>query len=237
MTLGLPRLHHRVCESTNDLAKRLAEHGATHGTTVTADMQTAGRGRQGRTWVAPARSALLMSVIVRPVGDTHKLAPLAAGLAVAETCESLTPRKAELKWPNDVWIDGRKVAGILVEARPDTVPERSWLVIGIGLNTRVSPSDLPEEFRDAATGLDLAPGSDALGPLLTSLDRWLSTEAAEVVDAWRARDALHGRRIAWSGGAGTAAGIDHAGNLVVSLDDGTTETLAAGEVHLQVRSS
>lgn len=234
MTLGRPRLHQRVCDSTNDLAKALAEAGAPHGTTVTAAEQTAGRGRQGRSWTAPAGSALLMSVIVRPVQESHKLAPLAVALAVAETCERLTGAAATIKWPNDVWIDGRKVAGILIEARPDRLPERSWLVVGIGLNSSVDLQLMPEDLRQTAATLALAPDTDALTPLLERLDHWLGAGTAAIVTAWRARDALRGRRISWAGGSGTATGIDAAGSLLVSADDGTTETLAAGEVHLLV---
>ena len=125
MTLGTPHHHHAVIDSTNAEAKKLAEQGAPHGTTVTADEQTAGRGRQGRVWVAPAGSALLVSVIARPVTEQHKLAPLAAALAVATTCEELAGVKAKIKWPNDVWIEGRKVSGILVEARPEHDPAKS----------------------------------------------------------------------------------------------------------------
>lgn len=232
--LGHPRLHHRVCESTNELAKRLAEAGAPHGTTVTAGEQTAGRGRQGRTWVAPPDSALLMSVIVRPVTEGHRLAPLAAGLAVAETCELLGSHEAEIKWPNDVWISGRKVAGVLVEARPDASPEKSWLVVGIGLNTSIDMRKMPPDLRETAMTLALPRNTDALSPLLARLDDWLGRSPKDVVEAWRARDALRGRHITWAGGTGTAAGIDAGGNLVVELDDGTTETLAAGEVHLSL---
>jgi BirA family biotin operon repressor/biotin-[acetyl-CoA-carboxylase] ligase len=232
VTLGYPHQHQRVCDSTNDLAKTLAEAGAPHGTTITAGEQTAGRGRQGREWVAPAGSALLVSVVVRPVRESHKLAPLAAALAVAETCELLAHVQATIKWPNDVWIDGRKVAGILIEARPDPLPEHSWLVVGIGLNSSVDLRQMPEDLRQTAATLALARGADALTPLLERLDRWLTAGAAAIVAAWRERDALRGRRIDWAGGSGTATGIDDTGNLVVSLDDGTTQALAAGEVEL-----
>lgn len=234
MTLGLPRLHHRVCESTNDLAKQFAEAGAPHGTTVTSDEQTAGHGRQGREWVAPACSALLMSVIVRPVRPSHHLASLAAGLAVAETCESLRGIQTAIKWPNDVWIEGRKVAGILVEARPDQHPDQSWLVVGIGLNTAIDMRHMPPDLQATAGTLALPPGTDALTPLLASLERWLAADAGEITEAWRERDALRDQQIAWSGGAGTAEGIDETGNLLVRLDDGSTKSLAAGEVHLSL---
>lgn len=234
MTLGLPRLHHRVCESTNDLAKRFAEAGAPHGTTVTADEQTAGHGRQGREWVAPARSALLMSVIVRPVRPSHDLASLAAGLAVAETCESLRGIEAAIKWPNDVWVEGRKVAGILVEARPNRQPDQSWLVVGIGLNTAIDMRHMPPDLQETAGSLALPPGTDALTPLLVNLERWLTASTDGITNAWRERDALRDRQIAWSDGVGTAEGIDGTGNLLVRLADGSTKSLAAGEVHLSL---
>lgn len=231
--LGHPRVHHRITESTNDIARALAERGAPHGTTVTADDQTAGRGRQGRSWVTPPGSALLISVVARPAGDRYRLAPLAAALAVAETCELLKPAAETLiKWPNDVWIDGRKVAGILVEARPDPHEERSWLVIGIGLNTSVPLDRMPADLQKTAATLGLDAANDALTPLLERLDHWLESPADAIVAAWRTRDALRGRRIAWANGEGTAEGVDGAGNLVVALDDGTAETLSSGEVHL-----
>ncbi|MGH2905757.1 MAG: biotin--[acetyl-CoA-carboxylase] ligase [Solirubrobacterales bacterium] len=232
--LGKPHLHYRVCESTNDVAKQLAEHGSPHGTTVTADEQTSGRGRQGREWVAPPRSSLLMSAIARPVTESHKLAPLAAALAVAETCETLANVEARIKWPNDVWIEKRKVSGILVEARPDQVSERSWVIVGIGLNVAVRLEDMPAELQQTATTLGLPIGTDALTPLVARLDHWLASDSAAIVVAWRERDALRGHQISWADGTGTAEGVDDHGNLVIELADGELKTLTAGEVHLQV---
>ena len=121
--IGSPRVHHRVTDSTNERAKELADVGAPHGTLVTADEQTVGRGRQGREWTAPPRSAVLMSVVLR---ELDELLPLAAAVAVADAL----PHGAAIKWPNDIWIDGRKVAGILIEGRP----QEGWAVLGIGVN-------------------------------------------------------------------------------------------------------
>lgn len=232
--LGKPHQHFAVLESTNATAKELATAGAGHGTTITCDQQTAGRGRQGRSWVAPAGSSLLLSVILRPARAAHRFAPLAAALAVAETCEALADRTAKIKWPNDVWIEGRKVSGILVEARPDQDDEKSWVVIGIGLNTRVKLDELPEELQRTAASLELPPDVDALAPLLARLEYWLDAESTELIEAWSARDALNGRTIAWADGEGVADGIDAEGNLRVRLSDNTLETLNAGEVHLRV---
>jgi len=225
--IGLPRVHHRTTDSTNARARELAVAGAPHGTIVTADSQTAGRGRQGRAWVAAPGDALLVSLVVRDVTPTL---PLAAAVAVAEACDALSGARAAIKWPNDVWIDRRKASGILVEGRP----QEGWAVVGIGLNVRTR--EFPEELRDVATSLALAGAQasvdDALAVLLDRLERWLAAGADAVLAAWRERDALAGERIAWNGGSGTAAGVDESGALVVELDGGERTTLDAGEVHL-----
>ncbi len=160
--IGTPRVHHRLTDSTNERAKELAIAGAPHGTLVTADEQSAGRGRQGRAWTAPAGSALLMSLVLR---ELDELLPIGAAVAV---CEAL-PAQAAIKWPNDVWIDGRKVAGILVEGRP----QEGWAVLGIGLN--VTTDAFPAELAESATSLRLA-GVDStpervLAELVRSLDQ------------------------------------------------------------------
>jgi BirA family transcriptional regulator, biotin operon repressor / biotin---[acetyl-CoA-carboxylase] ligase len=225
--IGRPRVHHRVTDSTNERARTLAEAGAPHGTVVTADEQTAGRGRQGRVWVATPGEALLLSVVVRPLGSRHALLPLAAALAVCETAEALADVRCEIKWPNDVWIDRRKLSGILVEARPAA----GWAVVGIGLNTGVG--EFPDELRAIATTLRLAGPEEALGPLLESLARWEAAEERDVLAAWRPRDALLGTEIRWDGGEGVARGVDATGSLRVERADGELVTLGAGEVHLR----
>jgi len=221
--LGRPRLHVRELASTNDRARALAEAGAPHGALVTAGAQTAGRGRQGRVWVAPPGRALLMSLVVR---DFDSLLPLRAGLAVAD----LAGDGALVKWPNDVLVDGRKVAGVLAEARP----RAGWAVLGIGINVAVAPDDLPPELRDSAGTLGLRPGEldAALAELLSRLAVRLAEPAPAVLDALRARDALRGRPVRWAGGTGTGAGIDDDGALRVRRADGGITTLDAGEVHL-----
>ena len=221
-SLGGPRLHLRATDSTNTRARELAAAGAPHGTLVTAAEQTAGRGRQGRIWSAPAGRALLCSVIVR---DPPRLLPLVAGVAVAEVAG---PR-ARVKWPNDVLIEGRKVAGILVEGRP----QEHWAVVGVGLNVALRETDFPEELRQRAISLGLGPEAiePTLRTLLAALERWLAAGPEAVLDAVRARDALRGREIRWADGHGTADGIDDDGRLIV-LTEGGPRTLDAGEVHL-----
>jgi BirA family biotin operon repressor/biotin-[acetyl-CoA-carboxylase] ligase len=222
--LGRPRLHLRATTSTNDRARELAQAGAPHGTLVTAAEQTAGRGRQGRTWTAPPGSALLLSLVLR---DPPALLPLAAALAVAEVAGA----GAQIKWPNDVLLDGRKVAGILAEGRP----QDGWAVLGIGLNVALRLEELPPELRDTAGTLGLEPADlePTLERLLDALERTLALDEATLLDAYRARDALRGREVRWTTGRGRAAGIDGEGRLVVELPEGGRTALSAGEVHLE----
>jgi BirA family transcriptional regulator, biotin operon repressor / biotin---[acetyl-CoA-carboxylase] ligase len=260
-TLGRPRVHLRQTGSTNDRARDLAAAGAPHGTLVTASSQSAGRGRQGRGWSAPANSSLLMSLLLR---SPPPLLPLIAAVAVCDVAGD----QALIKWPNDIVIvrephgtcarDGHqrtsleqidserawgpadevpgtptlvKLAGILTEGRP----QAGWAVLGIGLNVAVRLEELPIELRHAAATLGYAP--DAVEPtlelLLAALARRLEEPTARALDEWRARDALYGREVAWSTGRGRAQGIDAAGRLVVALDGGEQIALDAGEVHLE----
>lgn len=236
-TLGHPRLHLRRTGSTNQLVRELASDGAPHGTLVTACEQTAGRGRQGRTWSAPAGSSLLMSLLLR---DPSPLLSLIAGAAV---CEAIGD-DARIKWPNDVVVENAegelgKLAGILVEGRP----QEGWAVLGIGVNVAVELALMPAELRGRAAtlGRDPAAIEPLLARVLAALQQWLTAPPDAALQAWRARDALRGRAIAWGapgevpsgdGGHGTAVGIDEAGHLIVELADGQRMTLQAGEVHL-----
>jgi BirA family biotin operon repressor/biotin-[acetyl-CoA-carboxylase] ligase len=220
--LGSPRAHFRLIDSTNARARSLAAAGAPHGTVVTAAEQSAGRGRQGRTWSAPAGRALLCSVVIR---EPPRLLPLVAGVAVA----SAVGPASQIKWPNDVLVDGRKVAGILVEGRV----QEGWAVVGIGVNVAVAPGEFPAEVRDRAGTLGLEPGAIEpwLEGLLRSLELWLGAGSEAVLDALRARDALLGQEVRWRDGVGVGAGIDGDGRLVVTTASGEVR-LDAGEVHL-----
>ena len=213
--LGRPRLHHREIDSTNRRARELASAGAPHGTLVTAGAQTAGRGRQGRRWEAPAGSALLCSLVLR---EFDALLSLRAGLAVADVAGDA----ARVKWPNDVQVDGRKVAGVLVEGRP----HEGWAVVGIGVNVSAAP-DLPDA---AALGRDDVEA--VLGELLAALETRLAEPKQAALQALRARDALLGEEVRWEGGEGVAAGIDPDGGLRVTTGAGE-RVLSAGEVHLR----
>ena len=222
MNIGSPRVHFRAVDSTNERARLLAAQGAPHGTLVTASEQLAGRGRQGRTWDAPAGRALLCSLLVR---DPPRLLPLMAGVAVAATAGA----EARLKWPNDVLVHGQKVAGILVEGRP----RERWAVLGMGVNVAVSLDELPDEVRAQAgtLGLPAQAIEGWLGDLVGRLGYWLQASEDEVLEAVRLRDALLDQPVSWAGGSGIGAGIDGDGRLVVATADGKV-ALDSGEVHL-----
>ncbi|HWJ51225.1 MAG TPA: biotin--[acetyl-CoA-carboxylase] ligase [Solirubrobacteraceae bacterium] len=233
--LGHPRLHLRSTDSTNERARELAIAGAPHGTLVTAAEQSAGRGRQGRRWSAPAGSSILMSLLLR---DPPRLLPLMAAVAVCD----VAGEGAQIKWPNDIVLPDAgslaKLAGILVEGRP----QEGWAVLGIGVNVAVRLKDLPTELQpgqsgDARIAATLGRSAEEieplLGQLLGALEHWLAEPDAATLHAWRARDALRGREIVWSAGRGVAEGIDGEGRLVVALAGGGHTALGAGEVHLQ----
>jgi BirA family biotin operon repressor/biotin-[acetyl-CoA-carboxylase] ligase len=246
MTFGLPHRHFRSTDSTNTRARELAAAGAPHGTVVTASEQTSGRGRQGRTWTAPRGKALLYSAIVRPLEEHHAMLPLAVPLAVCEAAEQLNPNlECKVKWPNDIHVEGRKLAGVLIEARP----QDSWAVIGIGLNLYIEDREFPAELQGRATSIFtngqrtqeggsagpsplLPAGPPLLGPLNNRLNHWVQAKPVAVLAGWRERDALCGREVAWDGGSGVADGVDDRGYLVVVTPAGDRIAVGAGEVHL-----
>jgi BirA family biotin operon repressor/biotin-[acetyl-CoA-carboxylase] ligase len=236
--LGAPLVHLFETGSTNDRARELALGGAPHGTVVVAEYQTAGRGRQGRAWSAPPGRALTLSAVVRRPENEMELLPLRVAVAVCEACEATVPVECRIKWPNDVWIMERKVAGILIEARP----QEGWAVVGIGVNVETPEEELAGELRDTATSLRIATGGpvdrDAvLGSLFDRLAHRLAARHDVVIAAFRERDVLYGRQIAWTQDSrrmsGEARGIDDDGALVVFTESGEQVRLDAGEVHLE----
>jgi BirA family transcriptional regulator, biotin operon repressor / biotin---[acetyl-CoA-carboxylase] ligase len=250
---GAPHRHYLVTDSTNERARALAEAGAPGGTVVTAREQTAGRGRQGRVWTAPEGKALLYSAILRPLDERQLLLPLSVPLAVCATAEALRPGiECQVKWPNDVWLGGRKLAGILIEAKP----QDGWAVIGIGLNLTIEPHEFPDNLRQPAVSLFGAmteswrksrrslPAVAPAGPpptlpaaaavLSRHLDHWVWADHEDVLADWRRRDGLLGREVSWEDGSGIADGIDSRGNLIVAVPGGSRVSLGAGEVQLSL---
>lgn len=250
---GVPHRHYRVADSTNERTRELVEAGAPGGTVVTAREQTAGRGRQGRVWTAPDGKALLYSAVLRPLDERHLLLPLSVPLAVCAAAEELRPGvECQVKWPNDVWLEGRKLAGILIEAKP----QAGWAVIGVGLNLSIAPEEFPADLRQPAISLfasaDGARGESrpslsavarpglppspltAAAVLSRHLDHWVDAEHEDVLTEWRRRDGLRGRKVGWEEGSGVADGIDDRGNLVVVVPSGDRVSLGAGEVQLRL---
>lgn len=224
-------------DSTNDEIRRLARASAADGTVVLADRQTAGRGRRGAAWVCPPGQALAFSVLVRPT-EPKALWPrlaLAAGLAVAEALET-GGVSCGIKWPNDVWIGGRKICGVLVEAGSD------FAIIGIGVNVNV-PS-FPEELSGSATSLLLETGEpqDRAGVLASILRRLeirrhqIDADYARLLDAVRSRCVLTGRRLSLHAAdgprVGFCEGIGAGGELLLSGPNGLERLLQADEVRI-----
>lgn len=224
-------------DSTNDEIRRLAEQGMPEGLIVITDQQTQGRGRRGSTWFSPPGESLAFSVLLRP--DAPKaLWPrlaLATGLAVAEALEEYIPLVG-IKWPNDVWVRGKKIAGILVEAGKD------FVVVGIGLN--VNTLEFPPEVADTATSLALENGSTiSRADVLTAVIRRLSlrrhqidTDFQEVIHSIRVRCVLTGREVTLTAAAGPLSGtvetISPQGELLLRTSSGLQTLLQADEVRI-----
>lgn len=220
------------------MAFALAEQGAADGTAVVAETQTAGRGRRGRAWNDEPGHSLLVSVIVRsrlPVGDLPKLS-LAAAVAVAEAVGLMTGLDARLKWPNDVLVDGRKLAGILLESRLGGEQPGPIVVAGIGVNLR--QRTFPGELVSKATSVDRAGGrpvgrDELLQAVLDAFDRWRLTLEAEGFAPLRARwlalaDTI-GRAVTVGEHAGVAVDLASDGALVLREPRGLRHVVA-GEV-------
>ncbi len=224
-------------ESTNDEVRVLAQAGAPDGLVLLAERQTAGRGRRGAAWFSPAGTSLAFSILVRP-DEPKALWPrlaLAAGLAVAEAVESFG-LQAGIKWPNDVWIGQRKVAGILVEAGSD------FAVVGIGLN--VNSTEFPPEVSEIATSLRLEASRDfsraeVLGEIIRKFAgrrRLIGNDFDALISAVRLRCVLTGKRVmlTTANGArgGTVEGIADGGELLLRTQNGLERLIQADEVRM-----
>jgi BirA family biotin operon repressor/biotin-[acetyl-CoA-carboxylase] ligase len=228
---GTPYLYEPECESTQLL---LIGSVLPEGAVAATDHQTAGRARAGRSWLAPPGTALLTSILLRPPGERHlPELSLVSALATAEAIEAATDLAAQVKWPNDVMVNRRKVAGILSELSEGVV------VVGIGINVNQAREELPPDAHTPAASLRTLTGTTydraaLLGSLLARLER--------MYDVWRlggldtlyedlgARDFLRGRRVDVNGTPGTAVRILRDGRLEVDLDDEGIRSVESGEV-------
>jgi BirA family transcriptional regulator, biotin operon repressor / biotin---[acetyl-CoA-carboxylase] ligase len=240
LTLGRPLSWQNETQSTNDDALAAAKNGAPHGAVFGAEAQTRGRGRRGSEWVSSPGAGLWFSLLLRP-DLPAELAPglaLCAGLAVREAVAARVTANVAVKWPNDVFADGRKVAGVLVESQISGATLGS-VVIGIGIN--VAQTAFPESLSSIATSLSLLSAStlvregllaDVLIDLETSLERLSTRGMAAIAEALRPHDALLGRNIRVEGVQGVGAGIDASGRLLLRRPDGSVEPLLSGHVEL-----
>jgi BirA family transcriptional regulator, biotin operon repressor / biotin---[acetyl-CoA-carboxylase] ligase len=237
-TLGTPLRVAAETGSTNDDAAEAARAGAPHGATFLAESQTAGRGRRGHRWTSPPGENLTFSLVLRPATEPARVSALTlvAGAAVrAAVAERIAPPVA-IKWPNDVVVGRRKLAGILVESQLSGSVVES-VVVGIGINVKMRA--LPPEIAEIATSLSLlgdpAPDREALlARVLAELEPRLRAFAEQgpiaAVREVREYDALRGERVTIDAIAGTAEGIGDDGALIVRSPSGRLETVSSGNV-------
>lgn len=228
-------LHYEAaCESTQDLARAASADGVEQGWVVVTDLQRQGRGRQGRTWIAPPEQALLFSLVLRPPIDVIPLMPFLVALSVAGGIELSTGAAPDLKWPNDVLLNAKKLSGILLERPPG-----SATIAGVGINVNQPASDLPEGATSLAAELDATVEREPLlatilNDLANAYDRADREGVRWIVPAWRSRSSMLGSPITFrQNGAlleAVAEDIDHDGALLVRMADGTHVRLVAGEV-------
>ena len=235
-------------DSTNEVAMRLGRGGSAGGVVIFAEHQTAGRGRFGRRWESTSHRGLWFSLLVRPevpLGEWSRLTTWAA-VMVALAIEETVGIRVEIKWPNDLFIQGKKIAGILAESGGDELG-RGFAVVGMGVNVNQVEAEFPEELKWTAGSLRMATGkwvgrSELAGAILRGLDRgWtlLENDFAGVVKAASERSLLMGRWIEVRNGenflAGMAECLDEEGHLMMRRGDGGLERLVAGEVTVVAR--
>jgi BirA family biotin operon repressor/biotin-[acetyl-CoA-carboxylase] ligase len=234
-------------DSTSRQLELLAERGAPEGTVVVADEQTAGRGRMARAWFSPPGVNLYFSLLLRPrvPPSAATTLPLLAGWVMAQTLARMVPGLApQIKWPNDIHVNGRKICGILCDMQAEADCVRH-VIVGLGVNVNLASADLPPDLATAATSLRIAGGVTVSRPALLAailntfepaFARWLAHGFAPFLDDLRARDALAGRRVTldqmgrqWRG---RACGIAPDGALLLKTDDGRVTPILSGDVHL-----
>jgi BirA family transcriptional regulator, biotin operon repressor / biotin---[acetyl-CoA-carboxylase] ligase len=218
--------------STMDVASKLALEGAADGVVIVADQQTAGRGRRGASWQSPAGAGLYCSMIAR---TTTSIPTLAAGVGVREGIQRATGLAADLKWPNDVMVGSRKLAGILAEGVALGSPQQA-VIIGVGVN--IQPAAYPPDVAARATSLEGELGravdrEQLLAAILHAVRNRLAEgerRPGDILQAWRAMSPnAEGTRVEWDGKRGVTAGIDESGALLVKVD-GRIERIIAGEL-------
>ena len=241
--IGHRIVHYFRIESTNTTALELAAKGAAHGTVVVAEEQTAGRGRFGRTWYSERSSGIYTSIILRPplAPAVAPVLTLMAAVAAHQAISTTTGLPVDIRWPNDVLVDGKKVCGILTEMSAE-VDRLHAVVLGIGIN--VNHREMPSELKNIATSLRIEAGkslsrAQILVALLKELERkyhlLLDEGSAAIARRWAAASTFaQGKRIRVLTGTGeflaTTVGLEPSGALRVRREDGREELLVSGEV-------
>lgn len=244
--IGQDIIYHDTLDSTNDLAKELAEHGASEGTVIIAEKQTSGRGRLGRAWYSPAGEGLWFSIILRPqisIAEAAKIT-LTAAVAVAKAIRQSTGAFVGIKWPNDILLNGKKLAGILTEmnAEPDKI---NYLIVGIGVNVNLSQAELPPEINGIAVSLTednkRISRTKLLADILSELDflyrEFCHGRFNEILSQWREMSVTLNRMVQIKGlnyaEEGFAVDIDESGALLLKTKEGSVKRIYSGDVSLR----
>ncbi|MDI6791077.1 MAG: biotin--[acetyl-CoA-carboxylase] ligase [Thermodesulfobacteriota bacterium] len=229
--------------STNNVARDLAEKSAPEGTIVIAESQTKGRGRLDRTWYSPPGTGLYFSIVLRPQLDPYDLPKitLLAGIAVAESIEETTGLHPLIKWPNDLLLEGKKVAGILTELYGDITSP--YVILGIGINVHTRREEFLPELQEIATSLTMVGGqnisrANLMQAILTHLGGWYEIFKKGVfqpiLDAWRKRCVIIGAHVKILSGEkeleGTVVDVDVGGALLLRDQSGQIRRILSGEV-------
>ena len=240
--LGRPLMYQPITASTNDDALKAARSGAPHGSVFLADEQTAGRGRRGHAWLAAPGESLLFSVLLRPKLELAQASALtlAIGLALRDAVAPLIASSPEIKWPNDLYVEGKKLAGILVESQLQG-SDLQAVIVGVGLN--VASRDFPPEIAKTATSLALLGAArlereplllEILEAMALRLDEYQRSGVAGILPELLATDALRGKRVRVEGVTGIGGGLDEQGRLLLADEADATKThvILAGTVEL-----
>lgn len=239
--LGKEVIFYTETTSTNDIALDLASKGADEGTLVVADSQTMGRGRGDRKWFAPAGTSILASLILRPsieLSQINKIVAITA-ISIVYAIRDMTNLPALVKWPNDVVINNKKVAGILAEAKTEK-NSVSYVVVGFGINVNVPKASFPEEIVDIAISLSIESGYEIsrihlLQEILRQIEsRYLKLDDDSFLDEWKSLSATIGRQVqieyADSIKTGIALDIDENGALIINLNTGDTQRIMNDDI-------
>ncbi|MFO8009495.1 MAG: biotin--[acetyl-CoA-carboxylase] ligase [Dehalococcoidia bacterium] len=245
-TLGQEIIYFKEISSTQEAAKSFAERGNPEGTIIISEIQLGGKGRIGREWSSPA-GGIYFSIILRPdIRPTEASRfPLTTGLAVARAIEAMTDFHPQLKWPNDVIVNDRKVCGILTDLSAE-MDRLNWIVIGPGLNVNTTRDSFPREVGETATSLFIEGGRQVsrvmllqgiLYELESLYEQYQATGFEPIRERWKARSNTLGAQVEITFGAerksGRAVDIDPDGALILQKDDGSTERIVAGDVSLR----